>query len=251
MKNTLTDHLRPVAVVMMMHLLCPCMAHAATVVAPSALTNTEGNSNNAFPFGTGQTARYQQVFGSSEFSLFAGPQFITQIAFRPEGDPAFGGPFSATIPSIELHLSTTSAAPDALSTTLASNVGANDTVVFSGSLALSSNYTGPSGGPKDFDIVINLQTPFLYNPALGNLLLDVKKFSQFDGSGAYDAQNSTGDSISRVFKNDVTFTAGTADSFGLVTRFTTVVPEPSVTSILLGGGLLLCRRLRRERPPRA
>jgi hypothetical protein len=52
-------------------------------------------------------------------------------------------------------LSTTSANPNALSTTFANNIGADDTVVFgAGALALSSAFTGPAGGPKNFDIVI-------------------------------------------------------------------------------------------------
>ena len=49
----------------------------------------------------------------------------------------------------------------------ANNVGADDTIVHSGSLFLSSAFTGPAGGPKGFDILIHLTTPFTYDPASG------------------------------------------------------------------------------------
>src|ERR1039457_3625815 len=155
---------------------------AATVTTPNGVTSTEGNSNNSFPFNlagdSGEvpsgTQRYQQIYSSSEFSaLSAGGEYITRIAFRP--DATFGAAFASTLPDIRIDLSTTAAGVDALSSTFASNVGANDTIVYGGSagaaLSFSSSFTGPAGGPKSFDIIINLTTPFLYNPAAGNLLM--------------------------------------------------------------------------------
>ena len=100
---------------------------------------------------------------------------ITQIAFRP--DATFGQAFSLVIANIQIDLSTTLAAPDALSDTLDGNVGADDKVVYAGPLGISSSFTGPAGGPKAFDIIINLTTPFFYYPSSGNLLLDVRNFS--------------------------------------------------------------------------
>jgi hypothetical protein len=177
------------------------------------------------------------VYASSEFP--AGVDQITQIAFRP--DAGSGAAFSSTLSNIQIDLSTTSAAPDGLSTTFASNVGADDTTVFSGSLSLSSAFTGPAGGPKAFDIIINLTTPFFYHPGAGNLLLDVRNF----GGGittVFDAQATTGDGISRVLSLPVfgvDADTGVVDTLGLVTRFTVSsasVPEPA-TPALLGIGL--------------
>jgi hypothetical protein len=136
------------------------IAGAAVVVVPNNLAATEGNENNTAPFDIGlfgfSSQRYQQVFAASAFASVSGPQLITQIAFRP--DAQTGGAFSSTIPNIQINLSTTSATPDGLSATFANNVGSNDTVVFSGSLSLSSAFMGPPGGPKAFDIIINLQS---------------------------------------------------------------------------------------------
>jgi len=206
----------------------------AEIIVPNVLANTEGNGNNNFPFDSTTPMRYQQVYASSQFP---GEGLITQIAFRPDG--LVGLAFNVTINDIQIDLSTTAAAPDALSATFASNVGANDTVVYNGALTLSSQDTGPAGGPKDFDIVIHLTTPFLYNPAAGNLLLDVRNVSGLPSgaAGGFDSENLVGDSVSRVLGGINDTTASLSDTEGLVTGFT-VVPEPG-TLILLAIGLVL------------
>jgi len=230
-------------------------AHAQTVVVPSGNTSVEGNSNNGFPFnliGFGLSSqRYQQVYDKSEFSSLSGPELITQILFRP--DAGFGGAFSSTLPSVQIDLSTTGKAPDGLSATFADNVGANDTVVYhTGPLALSSAFTGPANGPKDFDILINLDTPFLYDPTAGNLLLDVRNFGG-GGTTQFDAQEST-DSVSRVFSlGGVNADSGNLNTSGLVTKFQfqpnhfEPVPEPCSLALLATGGMPLLGLLRRRR----
>ena len=120
-----------------------------------------------------------------------GPITITRIALRPDAEA--GVAFSETLSSIKIGLSTTAKAPSTLSKTFAANIGADEKVVFNGELALSSNFSGTSQGPKDFDIVITLQQPFTYNPSAGNLLLDIRNYSgarttQLD---AHDAPDST------------------------------------------------------------
>jgi hypothetical protein len=206
----------------------------ASIVVPNVLSNTEGNGNNNFPFDTLAPQRYQQVYDASQF---AGGGLITQIAFRPDG--LVGGSFTVTIANIQIDLSTTSAAPDALSNTFASNVGPNDTVVFNGALNLSSLDSGPSGGPKAFDIIINLTTPFFYNPASGNLLLDVRNNSGLPSgaAGGFDSENLVADSVSRVLGDLTNATASVRDTEGLITQFT-IVPEPD-TLVPLAVGLAL------------
>jgi len=230
----------------------PNLSNAQNIVVPNSLASVEGNSNNGFPFnitGAGglSSQRYQQVYAASQFSSITSPTLISAISFRPDGD--FGTSFSSTLSSIQINLSTTVAAPDGLSTTFASNIGGNDTQVYSGSLTLSSTNTG--GPPRNFDIVITLQTPFLYDPSVGNLLMDVRNF----GAGTttqFDAEVTSGDSISRVF----TFGSGvgsatgdTADSSGLITQFTfAAVPEPTTWALIgvgtLGTGVYAWRKKR-------
>ncbi len=227
----------------------PAHAIVPTVVVPNSARTVEGGTNNSYPFNITpfglSSQRYQQVYAASQFSSGG---LITQIVFRP--DAFAGSAFASTLPDIQINLSTTSAAEDGLSGTYANNVGADDSIVFArGPLTLSSAFTGPANGPKDFDIIITLTHPFLYNPALGNLLLDVRNF----GAGTttvFDAVNATGDGVSRVYNQNVNGTTGNPDSAGLVTGFV-IVPEPGTAMLLAGGGTLLalfggCRRRQRH-----
>ena len=226
----------------------PAHAIVPTVVVPNSARTTEGDTNNSWPFdrdGAG-SQRYQQLYVASQFG---GGGLITQLVFRP--DAFAGSAFTSTLPDIQIDLAYSSAADDGLSLTYANNITAGDTIVFArGPLTLSSAFTGPPNGPKDFDIIITLTTPFLYNPALGNLLLDVRNFGA-GSTTSFDAVSPLGDGVSRVFNQNVNDPTGTLDSTGLVTGFV-IVPEPSSAALLLaGGGTLLawfggCRRRQRH-----
>ena len=225
-------------------------ARAAFVVSPGAATSTEGDANNSFPFNITpvgvRSQRYQQVYNSSDFAALGGPALITRISFRPDNT---GAAFSSAL-NVQIHLSTTGAAADGLSGTFADNVGGDDTVVFSGALNLSSAFTGPTAGPKNFDILINLTTGFRYDPGAGNLLLDVRNFTG-GSTTPFDSVKSTSDAVFRVWSRDVnSATAFVGDSIptsGLVTGFTTSpVPEPGGFALLGFGTLLLTAHRHRK-----
>ena len=223
---------------------------AADIIVPSSLVNVEGNANNGFPFNIldhGRTSmRYQQVYLASEF----GPDAlnIEAMLFRPDGgNGGSGNPFSTVLPNAQINLSTTPNGPDGLSSTFADNVGLDDTNVHAGSLALSSADAAGPGNTRAFDIIIPFTTPFFYNPALGNLLLDVRVVGGL--STQFDANETFGDSVSRVFSDDSAASTGIPDTLGLVTKFQTspvnAVPDPaSSMSLLMMGfsGLFAARR---------
>jgi hypothetical protein len=245
-------------------------ARATTVIAPNEIdtssgpvssSQTYGDTSNLYPLfpGAGTALEYQQVYAASQFAAFApGGENITSIVFRVGADAADRldhGVFSTTIPLIQFTLSTTAAAPDSLSSTFSANLGADATTVYGlagvGSpLAISS--TGSlQGNPSAFDITVPLTTPFHYDPAAGNLLLQVQNYSgaatptgiELDGTIA------TGDSVSRVMNlGSATATTATGmDSEGLVTEFiATPVPEARVSSLLFVGLLLAVPLLRRR-----
>src|SRR5205823_7449983 len=85
--------------------------------------------------------RSQQVYSSDQFASLTGPEYITQIAFRPSVFFS-AGPFTATFSDIQVDLSTTLKTPDNLSLTFANNIGSDDTTVLHGPLAISSTATG-------------------------------------------------------------------------------------------------------------
>lgn len=246
-------------------------AGAGYVVAPADRADVEGTSANFYPFGIDianptinqnplTSQRYQQAYAASLFAGYDGPLTITGIAFRP--DAVWGGAFSATMADIQINLSTTPRALSELTGVFADNLGSDDTIVVGrGSLALSSGFTGPAGGPKDFDIQIDLATPFTYDPAAGNLLLDVRNLGGVAGDApsqmVFDAEWFTSDIWRAWTSNPDVDGVGSLETplfgeMGLVTRFTfaesdgpATVPAPGAILLgTIGAGLVGCFRRR-------
>jgi hypothetical protein len=113
-----------------------------------------------------------------------------------------------------------------VSTTFAENLGTNNTLVFDGTVTVTTgNLPGP-GNTRQFDYVFPFTTPFLYDPAAGNLVLDL----QIEASGsALTFDTVSGDpAIGRAF-NGASSSATTGDiRFSHPTQFT-FEPPPLVT----------------------
>src|SRR4029453_18364425 len=90
-------------------LIVATSASPVTTVIPNANTLVEGDSNNRFPFLVSGGIRSQQIISASQF---AGAMSIGQIALR--NDSSFAQPFTTTISSIQISLSTVAANADAL-----------------------------------------------------------------------------------------------------------------------------------------
>jgi hypothetical protein len=209
-------------------------ARAVSIVVPNSSADTETGDNNSFPFSIGyagfNSQRYQQVYDASQFAAARGGGYVTQILFRPDGDGVHGFAFTNTLASVQIQLSTTSAGVSNLSTTFVNNVGTDVINAYSGALPLSSACTGPAGGPKNFDIVINLQTPFFYNSANGNLLMDVRNYNG-GFTTFFDSVDNLSDSVSRLYtlaSDGVNLATGQGDTSGLVTEFTIVPPSLNI-----------------------
>lgn len=208
---------------------------AGPLVVPNGLMSVQGDTGNLFPLFSQQPIRYQQIYDKSQFG--GSPQIINSIAFRAHSP---GVPFSGSVPQLQVSLSTTAKAPDALSSTFADNVGADTTQVFNGPLAVAANNSSTPGAVNGFDIVITFTTPFPYDPAKGNLLVDVRNLQGGVETPPLDQEidgtNAVGDSVSRVYNyGDANATAASQtgstpenDTVGLVTQFgTAAVPAPS------------------------
>src|SRR5438309_4717989 len=206
---------------------CTVAASAGTsIVVPNSLENSQGNGASAFPFFIQDwlisSMRFQQVYDGTQFSAINTPgQYIIYVIFRPDRDS--GGVFSS-ITNIQINLSTTLRGSDALSPIFSENIGTNDTVVY-----------GPRSLFFGGSTTVALDTPFFYDPAQGNLLLDVRNFTGgdrvFQGKfPSFDAASVTNDSVSVVYGTNVNASLGQSDTSGLVTMFSFVpVPELKAT----------------------
>jgi hypothetical protein len=106
--------------------------------------------------------------------------------------------------------------------------------------ACTSAATG--GPPRDFDIVVTLQTPFPFDSSQGNLLMDVTIPDCTKAiTTLVDAHSTTSDSISRAGVIGTIFFAD-ADSAGLVTQFTIAAALP-VSPALSAIALIVCALL--------
>ncbi len=207
-------------------------AKASTVVVPNGLDAREGTGSSGI---LNQAGREQTVYASSNFPN--GPISIQELRFRPNvTDYMPGSAFNATIWDLQIALSTTSAQPGGLSPTFNDNTGTNAESVVSGAVTLFSTFTGPDGGPKDFDIIIPLNHPFTYNPAQGNLLVDIENFSG-DATSPVDAEYSTNGAASRVVSGSPISSTGVPDDDGDVlqivySQLAVTNPPPTGPTIL-------------------
>src|SRR5436190_8148547 len=122
-------------------------------VSRYAFGKDPGNASPSFPdFAAGGT--YQQVYDQS---AFPGSVTINQISFA-SSSLVTSGPGIATY-NCTISLSTTSRNPNALTTNLPSNRGADFVQVFSGPIVANLS------AKDQFDLIINI-TPFMYDPAI-------------------------------------------------------------------------------------
>ena len=205
------------------------MAAAAIFIStlPAITIGTPATDPTCFPFGCEGT-RYQQVYAADSFS---NPFTIGAINFFTV-DPG-------TLPTgtFSFSLSTSANPVDALDTAVLDNNLGADNQLF-GAFQLDGSLAGPT--------LSFIGTPFLYDPSMGDLLLDMQiSISQFGGATFLGHNATAGGLFSRAHD----FGGGFA-GYGLVTEFLpptgdnegpTPVPEPG-TLMLVGGGLLFALR---------
>jgi hypothetical protein len=236
---------RIITVFFVMLLCATGLADDGKFVVPSDLEDVETDVGNQFPFNSEpfwetindiicdpadqvSSQRYQQVSADFEFAALPGPGLVTQVAFRQW---VLGSPFAAVCPHVQINLSTSANGPGSISETFADNVGPDETVVVSaGALPLSSVAIG--GTPRPFDIVVSFESPFIYDPVDGHLLLDVRMIelctsqpfaSMFDGLGSTSRSVTTFDFEGDC--HDLSDPDGTVFPNGLVMEWTILTGE--------------------------
>jgi len=194
---------------------------AQVVVVPNSLATNDGNGTSTSTEGPA-SVRWLQIHDASQFGAISGPSFLTQFAYRPDRVLGQSGPRSLIL---RIYASTTSRSVAGLSTTFAENLGTNNTLVFDGTVTVTTgNLPGP-GNTRQFDVVFPITTPFPYDPAAGNLALDL----QIEGNGSavtFDTEEGNS-AIRRVGIGSSTATTGDIRP-SHVTQFT-FEPPPLVT----------------------
>ncbi len=194
---------------------------AQVIVVPNALATNDGNGSATSTVGFA-SVRWLHIHDASEFGALSGPSFLTQFAYRPDQILGQSGPRSFTL---RIYASTTSRTVAGISTTFAENIGPSNTLVFDGTVNVTTeNLPGP-GDTRQFDYVFPFTTPFLYDPADGNLVLDL----QIESSGSALTFDTVSEdpAIGRVGIGSSTATTGDI-RFSHVTQFT-FEPPPLVT----------------------
>ena len=198
---------------------------AQAIVVPNAQATNDGNSSGTTVSGGPTSVRSMRIFDASQFAALSGSSLLTQFAWRPDRILGQSGPRSV---NLRISASTTTRSVAGLSMTFADNLGADTTLVFNGTLNWTTgNLPGP-GNTRQFDIVFPCTTPFLYDPAAGNLLLD----TQLSGNGqSITLDTVEGNPTAREIVNTTSSNGVTADfvaPFVQVTQFT-FEPPPLVT----------------------
>ncbi len=195
---------------------------AQVIVVPNSLATNDGNGSATSVAGLA-SVRWLHIHDASQFGALSGPSFLTQFAYRPDWILGQSGPRSFTL---RIYASTTIRTVGGISTTFAENLGPDNTLVFDGTVNLTTgNLPGP-GNTRQFDYVFPFTTPFLYDHAAGNLVLDL----QIEANGsALTFDTVSGDSaIGRVFANSSSTATSGNLLFSHPTQFTFEAP-PLVT----------------------
>jgi hypothetical protein len=227
----------------------------AAMVAPQAFATTEAASHSST---LSQAIRMQEVYANSHFG--STPIYITSLAFRltnPSGAgttvPGQSGTVASsvhtnTVPgftalprtfpepvatpqaveslNVTIQLSTTAVNPDSMSTSFASNTGNDALTVFSGELDVHAIGDAAPGSPNLFEIIVPVADDgFYYNPAAGNLLVDIRTYTPV--SMNVDASSASADGASRAFALDPNATSAAHRDTGADVIQFGVVPAPA------------------------
>ena len=115
-------------------------------------------------------ARFQEVYPAGAVGDLPGThRWITGLRYRPDSS-VDSGPVTAT--NRKIFLSTVGLGVDDLSEDFATNRGPDETLVFDGPAEWAISEAAFSNGTRDFEVTFDFDTPFLYDPSMGNLLLE-------------------------------------------------------------------------------
>lgn len=155
-----------------------------TIVVPPRLAEVDGNTLAQTPSGDAGGTRNMTIVDAAHFNSLGGPAYLTQFAYRPNGSPGPSGPRTGVL---RIYASTTRKAMSDLSTKFDENLGPDTALVFDGTLTWDSADLPAGGNTRQFDIRFPFTTPFLYDPAAGNLVLAIHILEGHGNAYSWDA----------------------------------------------------------------
>ncbi len=141
---------------------------AAQQVIPASSATVEGNSSSLLPFGYSSFHSQHLIEASSIAKVAAS---ISGIALRGNFNTA--GYSSAVFPNVTVSVGYSNNAANGMTTSFAGNASSPMAVVYQGALTLNPVAAPMGSGPLAWSISIPFTKAFVYNPALGNLLVDL------------------------------------------------------------------------------
>lgn len=203
-----------------------------------------GDSNNLAPFSSSEPMRYQQIYSASAFPHGG---IIDKINFRHnEGSANVHGPIDFDLQVAISYAATTVAT---VSPVFAENIGDNFTIVFDG--ILTESHSAP--GSPVFGFVLDVSDTFVYNPAHGDLLVQILRRHELQRAPTFDASFQAQQQVTtRVYAasldaetGEVGLGFGDNQLYGLVTQFEFLpVPEPASLALAAVAATFLPRRRR-------
>jgi hypothetical protein len=166
------------SLVLAIGLLSASASAQLTNVVPTSANGVPGSTVNAFPWGTAATGwpglRIQCLYDSTHFTgaptPITAPIVITNVKWRADNTTASwtGGTYSAAT----LALGTAPIDHTLASTNWASNIGPDYTVVHNGPVTVQPGTGAGAGVPGPYVVDITCNPPFVYDPNLGDLIVD-------------------------------------------------------------------------------
>lgn len=215
---------------------------ASSMFAQVTVGTARPHTGNCDPWGCeGGSTRYEQIFASDAFS---GPIDIGSLTYYHTQITNPDGVYDFRPGTYSVYFSTRSGAIDDIGNDLDVNV-TNPEQLF-GTFVLGGSVTGTS-------FTLTGMNPFLYDPSVGNLLMDIRITQTGDTPAPtyWDADYSN-QVTARAYTGptDPQYEPG-SDGIGLVTTFgpssVTTTPEPSSLALVATGLLTLGSLTRRKR----
>jgi hypothetical protein len=149
----------------------PSLLQGQKIVVPNEFAEINGDTHLTTANVAVHGIRNMHLYDASQFQALTKPAYLTGYALRPDQTPGPSGPRTLVC---KIYVSTTARSLNEVSTHFSDNIGSDNSLVFDGTLIISTeNLAGP-GNTRQFDYSWRFTTPFLYDPTAGNLVVDLQ-----------------------------------------------------------------------------